>query len=415
LILLASAAPALFAKDYLTVTSDPPGATVEIDGMVVGKTPYTIEIPGAYLRGTGNVFGLHHLLRQQMHLRVTLDGYLAKEADLARGPYHWIANNGVYHGDYWLLRAATFNVALEKAATAFTGSVHANLSGSIASMRPALPPEQIFRVANPAVLYLRSSEGSGSGFLITDTGIAVTNAHVARGQSTLTARTGNGQNFNAKVEYIDQKLDIALLRVEGTNFPHLSLADLSTVQPGSSVIAIGSPSQGFENTITKGIVSAIGPMPNEPGTWIQTDAAINPGNSGGPLLNSSGEVVGINTQKPFVSSDGRPLQGIGFALSGSDLLTVLQRFFPTISQLPATNPAEDKNTESGKVTISADVENADVYVDGKFVGNVPSTLTLSAGAHKIEVKAPDRTSWERDLEVMNDSSVNLKAVLPNAH
>jgi hypothetical protein len=67
--------------------------------------------------------------------------------------------------------------------------------------------------------------------------------------------------------------------------------------------------------------------------WIQTDAVINPGNSGGPLLNGADDVVGITTQKPFVSGDGRPLQGIGFALSSSDLLSVLQKFFPNISQV----------------------------------------------------------------------------------
>jgi hypothetical protein len=73
-------------------------------------------------------------------------------------------------------------------------------------MRPALPTEEIFRRANPAVLLLRGSEGSGSGFLVTETGVAVTNAHVAKGQSGLVATTGNGQSFNAKVEYIDSTL-----------------------------------------------------------------------------------------------------------------------------------------------------------------------------------------------------------------
>jgi len=141
---------------------------------------------------------------------------------------------------------------------------------------------------------------------VTDTGVAVTNAHVAKGQTSLAATTANGQRFNARVEYIDQNMDLALLKLEGVNFSHLTVSDLSTVRPGSSVIAIGSPSQGFQNTVTQGIVSAIGPMSNEPGTWIQTDAAINPGNSGGPLLNSSGEVIGITTQKRFESSDRRP-------------------------------------------------------------------------------------------------------------
>jgi serine protease Do len=128
--------------------------------------------------------------------------------------------------------------------------------------------------------------------------------------------------------------------LQGDNFPYLPIGYLTTIQPGSAVIAIGTPSQGFQNTLTRGVVSAVGSMPQESGTWIQTDAAINPGNSGGPLLNASGEVVGINTQKRFVSGDGRPLQGIGFALSGSDLLSTLRKFYPTI--LPAPDHSAGK-------------------------------------------------------------------------
>jgi S1-C subfamily serine protease len=400
-----------FAKDYLVITSDPPGAKVEIDGDVVGRTPYRIEIPHQYLHGTGNVFGLKHVLAQQMHLRLILEGYLPKEEDLARGPFKWIALNGTYHGDYFLLKAATFNFALEIAATNFTGNIAASLSGSgPATLSAAVSTEEIFRRSNPAVLLLRGSDGTGSGFLLTDTGVAATNAHVARGQSLLTATTGNGQTFNAKVEYIDPDLDIALIKLEGANFAHLPLAEATTIQTGSSVIAIGNPSQGFQNSLTKGVVSAMGPMPREKGIWIQTDAAINPGNSGGPLLNSAGEVVGINTQKPFVSGDGRPLQGIGFALSSTDLLSVLTRFYPNISRSPQPALADAPNGK-GKVAISADVENAEIYVDGNFVGNAPSTLTLQEGSHKIEVKSSSGT-WGRDLHVLGDSNVILRATLP---
>lgn len=398
------------AKDYLTITSDPPGAKVEIDGDIVGKTPYTVEIPKQYLQGTRSVFGLKHVLAQQLHLRLILDGYLPKEEDLARGPFKWIALNGTYHGDYFLLKTANFNFTLEKAATTFTGNVSASLSGSTpVTLSATASTEEIFRRSNPAILLLRGPEGTGSGFLLTDTGVGATNAHVAKGQSILTATAGNGQTFNAKVEYIDQNLDLALIKLEGTNFPHLTLADVSSIQTGSGVIAIGNPSQGFQNSLTKGVVSAIGSMPNEPGTWIQTDAAINPGNSGGPLLNGAGEVVGITTQKHFISGDGRPLQGIGFAVSSTDLLTVLTRFYPNISNSP--QPVRDETTNGkGKITISADVENAEIYVDGSFVGSTPSTLSLQEGSHKIEVKSAGVT-WARELRVLPDSDVLLKATL----
>jgi S1-C subfamily serine protease len=407
-----SIVPICLAKDYVTINSNPPGATVEIDGIVVGKTPYRVEVPGGYLHGTRSVFG--KLLRQQTHLRLVLDGYLPKEADLARGPIPWVALNGTHHGDYWLLKTSTFDFTLEKAAIAFTGNIQATLGNSgPTSMRPGLPTEEIVRLSNPSVLFLKGSEGTGSGFLVSDTGVAVTNAHVAKGQSVLAATAGNGQTFNARVEYVDPTLDLALIKLEGTNFPHLAVADLSTIRSGSTVLAIGTPSQGLQNTVTRGIVSGVGSMPSQPGTWIQTDAAINPGNSGGPLLNDSGEVVGINTQKPFVSGDGRPLQGIGFALSASDLLQVLHRFYPMLSSaIPPSQP--EKNLGKSKVTITADVPEAEVFVDGKFVGNSPSTLTLPAGSHSIEVKDAKEASWKRDLEVLSDGDVNLRAVLLNS-
>jgi serine protease Do len=401
-----------FAKDYLVITSEPPGAKVEIDGDVVGKTPYTVEIPKQYIQGTRSVFGLKHVLAQQMHLRLILEGYLPKEEDLARGPLKWIALNGTYHGDYFLLKTATFNFALEKAATSFTGNIVASMSGSGTTTFSGAPmrTEELFRRSNPAVLLLRGSDGFGSGFLLTDAGVAATNAHVARGQSSLTATTGNGETFNAKVEYIDPALDIALIKLVGSNFPHLPLAEVTSIQTGSNVIAIGNPSQGFQNSLTKGVVSAIGPMSGEQGTWIQTDAAINPGNSGGPLLNSAGEVVGINTQKRFISGDGRPLQGIGFALSSSDLLSVLSRFYPNVSKSPQSQVADSAGGK-GRVTISADVENADIYIDGSFVGSAPSTLTLLEGSHKVEVKTSSGT-WEREMRVIGDSDVKLKATIP---
>ena len=395
------------AKDYLTINSIPPGATVELDGVVVGKTPYTVEIPGGYLHGTKTVYG--KLLRHAVHLRLTLEGYLPKEIDLTNGPMKWMAMNGTYHGDFWVFKTDTFNFTLDKAATAFTGNVQAALSNSaVVSMGPALSTEEIVRNANPAVLFLTGSGGSGSGFLVSDTGVAVTNAHVARGEESLTATAGNGQSFNAKVVYMDPNLDIALLKLEGTGFPQLRIASTQSVQPGSSVIAIGSPSRGFQNSVTKGVVGGVSPMNGQPGTWIQTDAAINPGNSGGPLLNGTGDVVGITTQKPFISGDGRPLQGIGFALSSSDLLSVLQKFFPNISQVKIS---KSQPAGKGHVAISADVDGADIYLDGKFVGNAPATFTLPAGSHKVEVKDQGGMTWERNVEVMEDSEVKLTAHL----
>ena len=301
------------AKTYLVIGSQPSGATVEIDGIVVGKTPYSVEVPKSWVVGGRSVFT--NFLRHQMRLRLTLDSYLPKEVDLANGPTPFVTLNGVNHGDIWILKSNIFEFTLEKAAAAFAGNVHVTLPNATSMvMRPALPTEEVVRLAAPAVLVLQGAEGSGSGFCVTSSGIAVTNAHVAKGGSELVATTSNGQRFQARVVYLDAALDIALIKLEGTDFPHLQLAEMGAVQPGSTVIAVGTPDRGFQNSVTKGVVSGIGPMDAEPGTWIQTDAAINPGNSGGPLLNAAGEVVGITTQKPFHSSDGRQLQGIGLPL-----------------------------------------------------------------------------------------------------
>ena len=411
LLMFSSATPLRSsAKDHLTINSTPSGATVELDGVVVGKTPYTVEIPDGYLHGTKSVFG--KLLRNQVHLKLTLEGYLPKEMDLANGPMKWMALNGTYHGDYWLLKTDTFNFTMEKAATTFTGTVQATLpNNSVVAMGSTLPTEEIVRNANPAVLYLAGSDGTGSGFLVSDTGVAVTNAHVARNQNSLTATAGNGQSFNAKVVYVDPSLDIALLKLDGTGFPQLRIASIQSVQAGSSVIAIGSPSRGFQNSVTKGVVSGISPMKNEPGLWIQTDTAINPGNSGGPLLNSAGDVVGITTQKPFLSGDGRPLQGIGFALSSADLLSVLQKFFPNVSQSLSAGAQPAPATGKGHVVVTADIESADIFIDGKFVGNSPGTFTLHSGPHKIEVKDQNGHTWVRDIEVLEDSDMKLSAHL----
>jgi Trypsin-like peptidase domain/PEGA domain len=256
---------------------------------------------------------------------------------------------------------------------------------------------------------LRSSEGTGSGFVLTETGVAVTNAHVARGQKILTASTPNGQTFNATVEFVDPRLDLALLKVQGSNFSHLVIGDFSKVEPGMTVIAIGTPSNGFRNTVTKGIVSGLGAMSNEPGTWVQTDTAINPGNSGGPLLNASGEVIGITTQKEFFSSDHRPLQGIGFALSSSDLLSILDRFYPGVTG--KSGELQRSSNGSGSIKILSNVDGSEIYIDNKFVGNSPSTLVVSAGSHKIRVEAGDHAAWEKELELSDGSQISVTANL----
>jgi serine protease Do len=364
-----------------------------------------MKVPGGYFHKTHSVFGAR--LGHPMVLRVSKGGYATKEIVMTEGPMPWVALNGTYHGDYWLLKTAHFDVTLEPVSQSFTGAVVATVAGnSRVEMRPELSVEDIVQRSKPAVVLLRRPDGQGSGFLITETGVIATNAHVARGEQSLVAMLPSGQQAQAKVIYTDPELDIALVKVDGSGLPHLTLADLSTVRQGQSVVAIGNPGGAMPFSVTKGIVSAVGRTPDtNRGTWVQTDAAINPGNSGGPLLNGYGEVVGINSKK-YVKEG---VQSIGFALSSSDLMEILHRFYPAIST-PIPEAAQVPEG-IGTLVVSSDPDGAEVYLDGKFVGNTPSTLKLPVGPHTIQLKASGRADWQRSVEILKDSQLNLKAQL----
>ena len=395
--------PAL--ADTLKITSEPSGATVEIDDVVVGKTPYAAKLPGGYFHQTRSVFG--KMLRTGMRARISLDGYVTQDIVLTRGPMPWVALNGVHHGDFYLLKTDHFHVELHKVAGKFTGTVQlASAGAGPMSMLPELPPEKIVEIAAPAVVRLKRPDGWGTGFFITDTGVIATNAHVASGLQTMVVQDPAGNQSEATVVYVSDDLDFALLKADGRNLPHLTLAALDSIRQGQPVLAIGNPGGGMPNTVTKGIVSAVGPYGDRQGTWIQTDAAINQGNSGGPLLNSHAEVIGINTLKP-----GRQeTQGIGFALSSEDLTTILARFYPNLAPSPQGSPATaDEGT--GKIGIESAPSDAEIYVDDMLVGTTPTTITLPAGPHKIRVAAKGFKEWEKKVQMLKGNEAHLKATL----
>jgi S1-C subfamily serine protease len=388
----------VFGADF-RIDSTPPGATVEIDGKVVGTTPYIrTKVPGGYFHKTATVFGAR--LEHPIHARLSLAGYVTQDIELTVGPMKWIALNGTYHGDYYLLKDKVIAVALTPEAKAFTGALSSpGLAPSTRLANADLPLEDLVENASSSVLKLSSPEGWGSGFLITSTGVIVTNAHVVGSNNEVTIKNLQQQQFNGKVVYKDPALDLALVKLDVEGTPSLALANPSSIRVGQSVIAIGNPGLGLQNTVTRGIVSAVGPDPQlGPGIWIQTDAAINPGNSGGPLLNAHGEVVGMNTIK--VVKEG--VQGIGFALSTQDILEVVERFFPTKQPVPS---------DKAQIQVASSVPDAEIYVDGKFVGDAPSAISLPAGDHTVEVKAAKFTDWKRTVSVTSGSSVNIKADL----
>jgi len=400
-------------------------------------------------------------LEHAMVARVSLPGYATKEIPMTDGPMNWISLNGRNRGEYWLFKSDHFQAVLQPIGQVFTGGVTAKLANAEnVDLQPELSLEDLVRQTKPAVVYLKGLDKSGTGFFVTETGVIATNAHVARGEESLLTILAGGEQLEAKVVYIDADLDIALAKVEGKEFPHLALADAATVRQGENVLAIGNPGDAMLFSVTKGIVSAVGKFPNAgPGTWIQTDTPINPGNSGGPLLNSRGEVIGINTQKLIKKN----VTGIGFALSATDLLDVLHRFYPMIAPVTSTEKAKEQGMATaaasraesptssggeapasseetrrvsnnsmsapkamdvppepaaiqvrqgfGTITITSDPDDAEVYVDEKFIGNAPAKLKLAAGSHIVVMKAAGFAEWKRTLEILKDSQVTLKPVL----
>ncbi len=152
----------------------------------------------------------------------------------------------------------------------------------------------------------------GSGFIISDDGYIMTNAHVVDGADEILVRLNDRRELDAELVGSDQRTDVAVLKVEASDLPTLRLGDSDRLQVGEWVAAIGSPF-GFDHSVTAGIVSAIDrTLPRDAYVpFIQTDVAINPGNSGGPLFNLDGEVVGINSQI-FTRSGG--FMGLSFAI-----------------------------------------------------------------------------------------------------
>jgi len=194
--------------------------------------------------------------------------------------------------------------------------------------------DAIYRKAASAVVYIKADQNdgysTGSGVIIDSSGIIVTNAHVVEGAQQVSVELSDGRNFEAKVISQGSKdcLDIAILKIQGTNLPKLNFSAMGSLQKGERVFAIGYPKGIKPSAITQGIVSN---LYTERG-MIQTDTTLIPGNSGGALLNSRGELVGINTLKGMDDQTG-----MNFAISSDkvqDLLLALkQGVSPSIGQV----------------------------------------------------------------------------------
>ncbi len=200
---------------------------------------------------------------------------------------------------------------------------------SYAQARQMSVPEVVRSVRRSVVQIIAQSPNAtstGTGFIIDGSSHIVTNNHVVDGASRLTVVLWDNRIETAKLVGADPETDLAVLQISPRNLPTVPLGDSDRLVVGQQVVAIGN-ALGLPGgpTVTTGVVSAVGRALNEPGQGqqsgptlydlIQTDAAINPGNSGGPLLNTQGQVVGINTMAERRSASGVPVQGINFAIS----------------------------------------------------------------------------------------------------
>ncbi len=439
-ILLVCAALAYVAParaGTLNIVSTPPGATVEINGVALGKTPYQQELPDAYFHTPHSVFSGR--LEHAMTLRLSKDGYSPQEIELADGPFHFSTLNGKHHRDYYLMKSEHFEVTLQSlpaSASAAPPTAHAEVN-SMAEIRaapmttagtssPALADapvngnspdaavERVIRDAAPAVVLLKTTQSVGSGFFLTSDGLIATSKHVVEGETAAIATSTAGTSLYARVVYMDPRLDLAFLRVSGSGYAYLRLVPPGAVQLGETVVALGNPASGLPGTVTKGIVSAVGRLHDEPGVWVQTDAAVNPGNSGGPLLTLRGDVAGINTLK------GRNKEGIAFALSAVDVEGVLDQLHilthadePLPRAIAAATPSAAMSNQSGAgfVSIRSEPSEGEIYIDGNFVGTTPSRLRLASGKHTVEIRLAGKASWRKDLEVLAESDASLDARL----
>lgn len=210
--------------------------------------------------------------------------------------------------------------------------VRIDSSRTVTSRMPEVFNNPLFRdffgADLPTERQQRVERGTGSGFMLNSNGEILTNAHVVDGADTVNVTLKDGRSFVGKVVGTDPMTDVAVVKIQANNLPAVTLGNSEQLKPGEWAIAIGNP-LGLDNTVTTGIISATGRSSSQVGVpdkrvnFIQTDAAINPGNSGGPLLNASGQVIGMNT------AIIRGTQGLGFAIPINTAQRIAQQLIAT--------------------------------------------------------------------------------------
>lgn len=408
LVLLPFSAMCSYAADKLVrLNTVPPGATVEINGSVTCTTPCSITVPKYYFGDKHTVFAKHAI--EPIIARFSKQGYLSRELSLTVGPIRWTNLNGVHVYDYYLVTQTAFNVELQPETqffpaptpTAAPKPLPAAAVSTVSSTTPALSTEQIVRQSMPAVVVVSTEQGWGSGFFISSQGVVVTNAHVVGDAQSVKVSLSDGRTFESGAIFKDQDKDLALIKLPGSGFPFLRLAT-APPGPGADVIAIGSPGIGnlaLTDTVTKGVVSAVRQLGGE--TWIQTDAAINHGNSGGPLLNASGDVVGVNT----LIANKAEYSGLNFSISSDELSHLVgAQFGVNLDEAVTTAP-------ESSLSIASVPAGADIQIDGVFIGTTPSEIPVQAGDHHIIIAENGYKTYERTIRVLAGAKQSISAEL----
>jgi putative serine protease PepD len=309
-------------------------------------------------------------------------------------------------------------------------------SEPIASSSAPLSVNQIYRRAYRGVVEITvttsaaaspfggsgTAKAQGSGWVYNSSGNIVTNEHVVDGASSISVRFWNGKTYSASVVGTDKSTDLAVIKVDApsSELHPLSVGNSADLQVGDGVVAIGSPF-GLEETVTSGIVSALHRAIEAPNNFtindsVQTDAAINHGNSGGPLLNSQGQVVGVNAQ---IRSDSGGNEGVGFAIPSNTVRSIATQLISTgkaehaylgvaidatastakIASVKAATPAAQAGLKAGDVVTAVDgtsIASGDDLTRAIDSHKPGDTITLKyrrgGSEHTVDLKLATRPS-----------------------
>ncbi len=266
--------------------------------------------------------------------------------------------------------------------------VRINASRTVASQAPEVPDSlrRFFGEKLPQQAPQEETQsGVGSGFIVSEDGRILTNAHVVEGADTVQVTLKDGRTLEGTVLGSDPVTDVAVIDLDETGLPTLSVSEAELL-PGEVAIAIGNP-LGLDNTVTVGIISATGRTSGQVGVpdnrtdFIQTDAAINPGNSGGPLLNARGEVIGMNT------AIIQGAQGLGFAIPISDVQRISNQLvangkvdhpFIGIQMVNLTPEVRDSVNQDPNSSFTVEAETG-VFIAGVVPGSPAAAAGLRAG------------------------------------